>query len=97
LTPVPIAAEWQVVQEPAGLRVLASNARQYFDEERLVDDVRRALAARGAVVPPVRVQPMEAITRSARGKAPLTTSTIPGDSAVGPTGVRTTALRVVIE
>ena len=83
MTPVPIAAEWQVVQEPAGLRVLVSNARQHFDEERLVTDVRQPPAAQGAAVPPVRVQRLEAIPRSGGGKAPLITPTIPRTARSG--------------
>ena len=79
----PVPAEWQVVQEPAGLRGLVSNTRQHFEEERLVNDVRRALAGQGAAAPPVRVQRVEAIPRSAGGEAPLITSTIPRTARSG--------------
>lgn len=72
-----VPAEWQVVQEPAGLRVLLSNVQGQFDEELLVDELRRALAAQGATVPPVWIQRVAAIPRNAGGKAPLIMSKMP--------------------
>jgi phenylacetate-CoA ligase len=73
----PVPAQWQVVQEPEGLRILLSNVRGEVDEGRLVDEVQRALVAQGAVAPPVRVQRVSTIPRSAGGKAPLIRSTVP--------------------
>lgn len=70
------AGEWQVVQERDGLDILLSGAPADFSDERLADELRRALAAQGARVPPVRVKHVPAIPRSATGKAPLIKSNL---------------------
>jgi phenylacetate-coenzyme A ligase PaaK-like adenylate-forming protein len=79
----PVPAQWQLVQEPTGLRVLLSNVQGQFNEELLVDELQRAVAAQGAVVPPVRVQRVTSIPRNPGGKAPLITSTMPGMARSG--------------
>ncbi len=67
------ASGWQVVQEQDGLQVLLSGASEGL-EATLLDALRQALAAQGAIVPPIRIQHVTAIPRSASGKAPLIVS-----------------------
>jgi phenylacetate-CoA ligase len=62
---------WQVVQEPGKLAVLLSGVRGAFSDEALADSLRRELAARGAIVPPVEVRRVRTIARTEAGKAPL--------------------------
>jgi phenylacetate-coenzyme A ligase PaaK-like adenylate-forming protein len=69
--------EWQVVQETDGLNILLSGATQGYSDEGLVEELRRALAEAGAIVPPIRVLHVPAIPRSATGKAPLIKSNLP--------------------
>lgn len=68
------ASGWQIAQEDDGLKVLLSGLREDKAPKRLVDALRQALAAQGAVVPPIEVRVVSAIPRTASGKAPLITS-----------------------
>jgi phenylacetate-coenzyme A ligase PaaK-like adenylate-forming protein len=70
------AGEWQVVQEVEGLDILLSGAPEGFSDDKLVEDLRLALAAHGARVPAIRVRRVSAIPRSATGKAPLIKSNL---------------------
>lgn len=65
------AGGWQVVQDAGGIKVLLSNVRDSFSAAELAEALRQALAAQGAAVPPVTVERVPAIPRSAGGKAPL--------------------------
>ena len=65
---------WQVVQEQDGLHVLLCGASERLEEATLLDAMQQALAAQGAVVPPIRIQRVVAIPRNANGKAPLIVS-----------------------
>lgn len=65
------AGGWQVVQEPEGLIVLLSGVREGFADSRLVDSLRRELAAQEVIVPSVKVRRIPAIPRTRAGKAPL--------------------------
>jgi phenylacetate-coenzyme A ligase PaaK-like adenylate-forming protein len=71
------SGEWQVVQERDGLYILLAGAPEGFADERLADDLRRALADAGAKVPPIIIKRVPAIPRSATGKAPLIKSNVP--------------------
>jgi phenylacetate-coenzyme A ligase PaaK-like adenylate-forming protein len=71
------SGEWQVVQEADGLNILLAGAPEGFSDERLADELRRALAAEGVIVPPVSIKHVTAIPRSATGKAPLIKSNLP--------------------
>jgi len=71
------ASGWQVVQEQNGLQVLLSGVSESLNEATLLDALRQALAAQGAVVPPMRIQHVAAIPRNASGKVPLIVSHIP--------------------
>ena len=70
------ASGWQVVQEQDELRVLLSGASESLNEATLLDALHQALAAKGAMVPPIRLQRVVAIPRNASGKAPLIVSHI---------------------
>jgi phenylacetate-CoA ligase len=67
-----VSAEgWQLVQEPERLAVLLAGVPDSFDEDGLVDRLRRELRSRGALPPRVEVQRVRVIPRTALGKAPL--------------------------
>jgi putative adenylate-forming enzyme len=68
------AGGWQVVQEQDGLEVLLSAAPESLNETALLDALRQALTAQGAIVPPIRIQRVTAIPTSANGKMPLIVS-----------------------
>ena len=68
------ASGWQVVQEQDELRVLLSGASESLNEATLLDALQQALAAQGAMVPPIHIQRVAAIPRNASGKAPLIVS-----------------------
>jgi len=70
---VPVSG-WQVVQEQDGLQMLLSGASESLHEATLVDALYQALAAQGAIVPPLHIQRVAAIPRNASGKAPLIVS-----------------------
>ena len=65
------AEGWQLIQEPERLAVLLAGAPYAFDDNALADRLRRELRSRGALPPPVQVQRVRAIPRTALGKAPL--------------------------
>jgi phenylacetate-coenzyme A ligase PaaK-like adenylate-forming protein len=71
------AGEWQVVQEADGLNILLTGAAKGFSDEQLISELKKALEAEDAVVPPIRVEHVSAIPRSATGKAPLIKSNLP--------------------
>lgn len=65
------ATGWQVVQEPDGrLRLLLADA-DGVDDQTLISAVSAALADQGAVSPPMTVERVTAIPRTALGKAPF--------------------------
>ena len=59
------------MQEPERLAVLLAGAPYAFDDDALADRLRRELRSRGVLPPPVQVQRVRAIPRTALGKAPL--------------------------
>jgi phenylacetate-CoA ligase len=67
---------WQVVQETDGLHVLLSGVRGALDDATLADTVQQALAKQEIVIPPVEVQRVTSIPKSATGKAPLIKSNL---------------------
>jgi phenylacetate-CoA ligase len=77
LDAAPVRA-WQVVQERDRLRVLVVGARPGFDPGAVVDALRRSLAAGGARVPEIRIDPVESLVRAPSGKASLVISDTPG-------------------
>jgi phenylacetate-CoA ligase len=66
------AAGWQIQQTGTGLEVLLAQPHE-VDPSMLAGDIRSALAAQGVVPPPVHVNQVAAIPRTALGKAPLIT------------------------
>lgn len=76
------AREWQVIQGDDGLRILLGHAGE-IDAAKLADDVGRELRSTGAIAPPIRVELVDAVPRTALGKAPLVVARR-GDSARAP-------------
>ncbi len=70
LEPVPVAA-WQVVEETGGLLVLLAQPTDGVVDADVATSVRAALQQAGADGVQVRVERVEAIPRTALGKAPL--------------------------
>jgi phenylacetate-coenzyme A ligase PaaK-like adenylate-forming protein len=64
------AAGWQIQQTGAGLEVLLAQPHD-IDPTMLAGDIRSALAAQGVLPPPVHINEVTAIPRTALGKAPL--------------------------
>jgi putative adenylate-forming enzyme len=62
---------WQVVQESDAIRILLVAPEPQIDVELLAVETARQLEQQGAVRPQVRVERINAITRTALGKAPL--------------------------
>ena len=68
---VPVSG-WQVVQQADdGLVVLLSGVRDGLADEALQEKLTRSLTQEGVCVPNIRVQRVEAIPKTAAGKAPL--------------------------
>jgi phenylacetate-CoA ligase len=70
LETVPVR-EWQVVQEAKRLRVLLAAPHGPLDTAAVARAVTGELIAAGATAPPVDVEVVNAVTRTALGKAPL--------------------------
>ncbi len=66
----PVTA-WQVVQEPDGVRVLLAGAGVDVDVQAVATAVRAELVRAGVADPRVRTERVDAIPRTAIGKAPL--------------------------
>jgi len=67
---------WQVMQEADGLHILLARVHDALDDRQIESQVRQALAAQEAVVPPIQVQQVEAIPQTIAGKAPLVKSNL---------------------
>jgi hypothetical protein len=67
-------AGWQIQQTGAGLEVLLAQPHE-VDPTLLAGDIRSALAAQGVLPPPVHVNQVMAIPRTALGKTPLISKT----------------------
>ena len=70
LETVPVR-EWQVVQEATRLRILLAAPHGALDTAAVGRAVTSELVAAGATAPPVDVEIVSAVTRTALGKAPL--------------------------
>lgn len=62
---------WQIVQDSDGLTLLLSSVREYFPDDVLVEKIQQMLASQGIIVPPLKVQRVDAISKGAGGKVPL--------------------------
>jgi putative adenylate-forming enzyme len=71
---------WQVVQEADGLHILLAQVHGALDESQIESGVHNALAAQEVVVPPIQVQPVDAIPQTIAGKAPLVKSNLASTS-----------------
>jgi len=67
---LPVQA-WQVVEEPDGIRVLLARPEDSVDLSRVSVAIEQALEQQGVLARPVRIVQVEAIPRTALGKAPL--------------------------
>jgi hypothetical protein len=70
---------WQIVQGSNDLTLLLSNMRGSFLDDMLVGQLQRGLANQAVVVPPIIVQHVDAIPKSASGKSPLIKSSLNRD------------------
>ena len=64
------AREWQVIEDEAGLRVLLGGAHGIVATS-IADRVAHELRSAGVLLPPIRVELVDAVPRTALGKAPL--------------------------
>lgn len=80
---IPVAA-WQVVEEPDGLTVLLAQPTDGVVAENVATSVRAALQQAGAAGIRVRVERVDAIPRTALGKAPLVRALRPERGADSP-------------
>ena len=62
---------WQVLEEPDVIRVLIARPEADIDSERLSFDIAQALERQGARARAVRVERVDAVVKTATGKAPL--------------------------
>lgn len=76
ITPV---TGWQVIRELEGLRVLLVGAPEHLQDEQVADSLHKALARQQIVIPPIQVQRVGTLQKSASGKTPMIISHIPQD------------------
>jgi acyl-coenzyme A synthetase/AMP-(fatty) acid ligase len=76
-------AEWQVVQEPSGLRVLLSSIHGPIDDAELAEGLRQALLAQGAAAPPIAVERVRELPKGPSGKIARVRSTVPRPPITG--------------
>jgi putative adenylate-forming enzyme len=69
--------EWQVIQQPAGLRVLLSTIQGPVDDADLSQKLREVIVAQGAVEPAVVVERVSELPKTPGGKIPLIRSEVP--------------------
>lgn len=65
------ASGWQIVHKADGFCINLAALRDGFDETSLLSSLRRALEACGAIPPPLHIERVAAIPKTAAGKAPL--------------------------
>ena len=70
LEALPVQA-WQVLEEPGVIRVLLARPEADIDSKRLSFDIAQALEKQGARTRAVRVERVDAVVKTAMGKAPL--------------------------
>ncbi len=78
--------EWQVIQTTDALRILLGRPTEAILGDQLAASVTRELREAGAEPPPVRVEIVDAVTRTALGKAPLIRA-IPSAKAASPRSI----------
>jgi phenylacetate-coenzyme A ligase PaaK-like adenylate-forming protein len=70
LEPLPVR-EWQVLQEPERLHVLLGSPHAAIATDQVARAIAQELARVGATPPRIDVEVVDAVTRTALGKAPL--------------------------
>jgi putative adenylate-forming enzyme len=68
---------WQVLQDATGIKVLVVGSENSIVEEQLISRFKVALSASEVRVPPISVQYVTAIPKTASGKVPLIKSLLP--------------------
>jgi phenylacetate-coenzyme A ligase PaaK-like adenylate-forming protein len=76
ITPV---TGWQVIRELDGLRILLMGAPEKLLDEQVADSLQKALARQDIIIPPIQVQRVTTLIKSASGKTPMIISHIPQD------------------
>jgi hypothetical protein len=76
-------AEWQIVHEPTGLRVLLSAIRGPIDDAELTEALRRVIVAQGAADLPIAIERVPELPKSPGGKIPFIRSAVPRRSISG--------------
>ena len=66
-----------MLEEPDVIRVLLARPEANVDGGRLSSDVAQALEKQGARAPAVRVERVDAVVKTAMGKAPLVKAWVP--------------------
>lgn len=77
LEPLPVEA-WQVLEGADAIGVRLARPSSEIDVSRLTSDLQQALASRGVVARPVRVERVDAVERTPLGKAPLVKARVRG-------------------
>ncbi len=65
------ATGWQIIQEIERLKVLVCGGKDDLSEDALIRSLTEALKAQGVNAPPIVVEQVESIPKTASGKAPL--------------------------
>lgn len=63
--------EWQIVQQPDGLRILLGGEPEELQDEAVIQALQRTLVIQGVDVPSIRIERVAAIPRNESGKATL--------------------------
>jgi phenylacetate-CoA ligase len=79
LEPLPVQG-WQVLEEPEVIRVLLAHPAATIDLAGLRLDVVRMLERQGAAARAVRIEQVEAVVKTAMGKAPLIKTSRPANT-----------------
>jgi hypothetical protein len=79
---LPVAG-WQVVESDDALRVylLGTTTDSSVNVPALLQSIRKRLEQDGALVPPIEVERVSALSRGATGKAPLIKSRVPSEQS----------------
>jgi putative adenylate-forming enzyme len=68
---VAVGTEWQIILEPDSLKILLTSPPDDLNDECIVESLSRELLNQEVIPPPMHVQRVKTIPRSATGKAPL--------------------------
>lgn len=83
ITPV---TGWQIIRETDQLRVLLTGAAETVRDDQVADALRQALSRQDIIIPPIRVQRVDTLTKVASGKIPMIISHVPRDEVAEQNG-----------